>query len=228
MRIGAVMRWKALAAVLGVVLLVAIVFAIVGPRDVAAPAGTGVSALDSPTEAPSGGTPLAPTGVPSSNSSARPAVVPSAPARPPTVAAARPPPLPAAPMPPPPASEPGVTSPEQVNSAGADAGVPFALNKDGIKAAVQEKIPELRDCYDSWLQADPSLAGRIKVSFTIDTDPNTGLGAVTQIGVMDGGIDHLALQGCVMNVFKDLSFDAPENGPLTVNYPLRFSSGDAG
>ena len=222
------MRWKALAAVLGVVLLGAIVFAIVGPSEVTAPADGAANGVDTSPEAPSGGTPLAKPSATPPTSGTTPTTAPSGPAPAPARVAVTPPAPAPAPTPPPPSSEPGVGSPPPPSAAASDASIPFALNKDGIKAAVQEKLPELRDCYDSWLQADPSLAGRIKVSFTIDTDPNTGLGAVTQIGVMDGGIDHLALQGCVMNVFKDLSFDAPENGPVTVNYPLRFSSGDAG
>lgn len=222
------MRWKALAVVLGVVLVAALVFAIVGPRDVSAPAGTEPQPADTSPEAPSGGTPLVKPRAEPAGAGQTTTAPASAPARAPERPAASPSPPSPSPAGTPPASEPGVANASAPPAAPSDAGVPFALDRDGIRAAVQEKIPELRDCYDSWLQADPSLAGRIKVSFTIDTDPNTGLGAVTQIGVMDGGIDHLALQGCVLNVFKDLSFDAPENGPITVNYPLRFSSGDGG
>ncbi|MEW5738097.1 MAG: AgmX/PglI C-terminal domain-containing protein [Myxococcota bacterium] len=110
-----------------------------------------------------------------------------------------------------------------------DAGLPFRLDKDGIKAAVAERIPELRECYDAWLEANPSLAGKIKVSFTIAENPDTGLGDVIEIGVLDGGLDHFALQGCVMNVFQDLHFEAPVNGPVKVNYPLSFANAaDAG
>lgn len=219
------MRWKTLAAVLAVVLLAAIVFAIAGSRGVTAPPGAGPAALDAPPDPPSAGSPVSTSVTPSPSVANAPR---SAPVQAPERAAA-PAAVPVqAPVAVQPASEPGIASATPPEEALADAGVPFAINKDGIKSAIHEKIPELRDCYDSWLQADPSLAGRIKVSFTIDTDADSGLGVVTKIGVMDGGIDQLALQGCVLNVFQELSFEAPENGPVTVNYPLRFESSDAG
>lgn len=223
------MRWNLLAGVLGVVLVAAIVFAVMAPRFVTTTPDDGAlapvnSAAPTPTPAPStarperlGGPPgPTPTRLPATGPSVSPAAGPV----PTPIAQAFPPaagPSPSAPSIP--STEPGVAP---------DGGVPFPLNKDGIKSAVREKVPELRDCYDAWLQADPGLAGRIKVSFTIEEDPETGLGHVTEIGVMDGGIDHLALQGCVLNVFQGLSFEAPENGPLKVNYPLNFSSGDGG
>jgi hypothetical protein len=216
------MRWPWLAGTLGLILVAALVFA-VWARRVDAPDAWHV---DSPTA------PAAPTTPLPVRASA-----PDAPRTPPP-ATAPPTPTAVAPV----AASPsavvagaggaGSGSSSASASAGAaesaDAGTPYKLNKDGIKAAIGEKIPELKECYSSWLEANPSLAGKMKVSFTIDTVPETGLGGVTQIEIADGGIDHFAMQGCVMNVFKDLRFEAPENGPLKVNYPLAFATGDAG
>jgi len=216
------MRWRALAAVLVAVLAGALVYAVLG-AGVEPPVAPALSAAPAPVV----------TAPPAHREEHAPAPV-------------RPPPPPQAPAPsltgPPSVPAPGSALPPTAatdepsrgvaagagTSAAADAGIPFRIDKDGIKSAIGEKIPELRQCYEDWLQANPTLAGRMKVSFTIAEDPQTGLGDVTQLEIADGDLDHFALQGCVMNVFKDLHFEAPANGPVRVNYPLNFSAGDGG
>ncbi|GMU62361.1 MAG: hypothetical protein AMXMBFR34_41240 [Myxococcaceae bacterium] len=217
------MRWRLLAAALGAILVAAILFSLLGSRpdpigtpDVAPVEGAGPAWA---AQGPGPGEPAPGTPPPRSAQSPPAGVgLSAAPDGKPMPATT--PPAPAYPSTPTPL-------PQASSDASADAGLPFQVNKDGIKSAIGQKIPELRDCYESWLEANPSLAGRIKVSFTIAEDPETGLGGVTEIGVLDGGMDHFAMQGCVMNVLKDLHFEAP-TGPVKVNYPLSFATRDAG
>lgn len=220
------MRWKPLAALLGVILLAALAFSVWGPR-AAAPAGS-ADATEAGLASP--GAAGAATGLraPPAPAAARPPPVVTAPAndgRPRAGALA---PLPVAAPAPMPAVSPPTPPPAPEAHAAIDAGPTWTVDKDGIRSAIREKVPELRDCYEPWLLANPELQGRIKVSFTIDEDPDTGLGHVSEIGVLDGGMAHLAMQGCVMNVFKDLHFEPPQNGPVKVNYPLSFWAGDGG
>lgn len=219
------MRWKPLAALLGVILLAALAFSVWGPR-VSAPTVSGgepaPALATSPAPAPAAIRRPAPTPAPT-----RPPPALPAPASDDRARGTPPVPFPfPSPAPAPVAAGAPPTTPEARPTV--DAGVTYAVDKDGIRSAIREKVPDLRDCYEPWLLANPELQGRIKVAFTIDEDPDTGLGHVSEIGVLDGGMDHLAMQGCVMNVFKDLRFEAPQHGPVKVNYPLSFWAGDGG
>jgi hypothetical protein len=62
------------------------------------------------------------------------------------------------------------------------------------------------------------------VGFSIGPD-DAGSGEVTRVAVIDGGLGHILMEGCVLNAVHDLRFDDPE-GELTVHYPLTFSSAE--
>jgi hypothetical protein len=47
---------------------------------------------------------------------------------------------------------------------------------------------------------------------------------VQRVDIADGGMGHVAMEGCVRNVFKTMRFEAPENGEMRVTYPLQFES----
>ncbi|MCC7384400.1 MAG: AgmX/PglI C-terminal domain-containing protein [Deltaproteobacteria bacterium] len=104
----------------------------------------------------------------------------------------------------------------------------WKTSADGIKGAIQASLPEIRECYEEWLKVSPSIGGKLKVSFTIgeDKDDPDG-GRVREVNLGESGIGHIAMEGCVLNVFQGLSFERPEGGQLKVTYPLIFSS-DAG
>lgn len=107
-----------------------------------------------------------------------------------------------------------------------DAGVLHKLDRDGIKGAVQEKLPEIRECYQSWLQSNPQLAGKLKVEFQIVEIPGRERGKVQAIEIADGGVGHVAFEGCVRNVFGDMRFEAPKGGEMRVTYPIAFSNSE--
>jgi len=106
----------------------------------------------------------------------------------------------------------------------ADAGAIHKLDRDGIQSAIREKLPQIKDCYESWLGMNPQLAGKLVVGFRIVPNDGGTEGVVGEIAIADGGMGHVAMEGCVMNVMSDMRFEAPENGELTVNYPLRFNT----
>ena len=97
--------------------------------------------------------------------------------------------------------------------------VRHAVDKDGIHAAVREGLAGIRECYGEWLKVQPDLGGHVKVTFTIDTDDGIE-GKITRASVGDGGMGHLAMDGCILSVFEDLRFEAPLKGPINVTYPL--------
>lgn len=108
-----------------------------------------------------------------------------------------------------------------------DAGARFAIDREGIRAAMRSAIPEVKDCYESWLPMNPGLGGKLVVTFTIDTDDAVE-GHITQLTVGDAGIGHVPLEGCVLSSLSDLRFDPPLNGPINVTYPIVLSTLDGG
>jgi hypothetical protein len=138
--------------------------------------------------------------------------VPAVPGQPPAAEVAAPPePAPAEPV----AEEP----PEASNPA---AGLVWSLDREGIKAAVREASPAIRECYEGWLEDRPDLGGKLTVRFVVGADADSGEGRVREAVLVSSSLDQPFLEGCVLNALQELRFDRPETGDLTVNYPLRF------
>ncbi len=165
-----------------------------------------------------------PSAVPPAPAIAAPSAAPSPSPLPPTIAAPVVEPSRATPVSP--LAAPAITSPA-TPSGGIDGGVRFPLDKEGIRAAVKSAIPDVKDCYESWLAMNPALGGRLVVKLTIDTDDGVE-GRVTRLSLADGGIGNVAFEGCALSSFSDLRFEPPLDGPMNVTYPLVFSSADAG
>ena len=105
-----------------------------------------------------------------------------------------------------------------------DGGPLHPITRDGIKKAVTEELPELRECYEGWLRHNPNLAGKLKVEFTIAEIPGRDRAKIMRVDIADGGMGHLAMEGCVRNVFKGMRFEAPKGGETHVTYPIEFAT----
>jgi hypothetical protein len=104
-----------------------------------------------------------------------------------------------------------------------DPGTPWPIDADGINGAIRERLGEIKECYDSWLQLDPDLQGKVVVGFVIAEQQD--LGAIRETTVVESTAgDNTFFEGCVLNVMSDLQFEPPEDGEVTVNYPFMFSS----
>ena len=108
-----------------------------------------------------------------------------------------------------------------------DGGVLHKLTRDGIKGAVTAELPQIRECYDGWLQQNPKLSGKMKVQFTIAEIPGRDRAKVMRVEIADGGMGHLSMEGCVRNVFKSMRFETPQGGEMRVTYPLAFEAAEA-
>jgi len=65
------------------------------------------------------------------------------------------------------------------------------------------------------------LKGTVGVKLVIDTT-----GAVESAALVPGTLSDTATQGCVLGVFKTLSFPEPEGGKVEVTYPIDFENED--
>lgn len=122
---------------------------------------------------------------------------------------------------------------ELANRVGPDSGADpaagklrFTADASGIAAALQEAVPDIKKCYEAWLQVNPKLAGTVTVSFTLSPSTDAPAeGRITKTGVADSSLGHLAMEGCLLSVVDDLRFDAPP-GELQVRFPITMSSHD--
>ncbi len=124
-----------------------------------------------------------------------------------------------------------LTEPGTATSAPAasDAGTRYALNTEGIRAAINSAVPEMKECYEAWQKLDPSLQEKMTISFVLSSDGGQQSN-FDEVHVMAGpDVGHVAFEGCVLSVVSSLRFDAPAGGgQMMVRYPMTFSPGDGG
>lgn len=107
---------------------------------------------------------------------------------------------------------------------------PYEFSKEGLRGAIEEKLPEIRECYEAWQKQNPAIAGRLMVGFDIAAD-NSGTAEVQRIELLDGGVGQPLMEGCVLNAFQDIRFEEPPGGGrVKVRYPIDLGPGseDAG
>jgi hypothetical protein len=210
------MRWRVLGALLGVILLAAVVFSL---------------------------WPSAPAPVTAEIDLRGPVAMPQQPPSPTVVAEARP-----ARVPTPSAAHPATdgipteggeldpeVDPDHLRALGLDEdaiepldGGPLqALSREGLKRAVAERLPELRQCYRGWLQPNPALGGKLKARFTIAEIPGMNRAKIMSVDLADAGAGEVAMEECVRNVFKTTRFETPRGGETRVTVPLDFKPGPA-
>jgi hypothetical protein len=106
-----------------------------------------------------------------------------------------------------------------------DAGVLYPLTPDGFRQAIRARRDDVRDCYDGWLEQNPALSGTMVVALEISTTDG-GTGGITHLEVLDGGMGHMLMEGCVLNALSDLRFERPAS-PVTLHYPFFFLNENA-
>ena len=94
------------------------------------------------------------------------------------------------------------------------------LPPEVVQRIVRQNFGRFRLCYEGGLAQNPNLTGRVAVRFAISGD-----GSVST--AQNGGSDlpDSKVIGCVVSAFYGLSFPKPENGIVTVTYPIMFSPG---
>jgi hypothetical protein len=100
----------------------------------------------------------------------------------------------------------------------ADPTVNGHMDPEVIRRIVRMNDGRYRACYQEGLRTNPALTGRVTVKFVIDRSGAVAIAA-------DGGSDipDERVRRCVVSSFLSLSFSAPQNGAVTVVYPIVFS-----
>lgn len=88
-----------------------------------------------------------------------------------------------------------------------------------IQRVVRQNFGRFRACYEAGLRNNPSLSGRVAVSFVVGRDGSVGSAQSAGSDLPDSGV-----VSCVVKQFYGLSFPAPEDGIVRVSYPIMFSN----
>jgi len=89
-----------------------------------------------------------------------------------------------------------------------------------IQRVVRQNYGRFRGCYENGLRTNPNLTGRVTARFIIGRD-----GAVSNAANGGSDLPDSKVVGCVLSQFYGLSFPSPENGIVTVSYPIMFTPG---
>lgn len=95
-----------------------------------------------------------------------------------------------------------------------------SLDRALIDKVVKRRMQSIRYCYQRELQKNPTLAGKVKINFTIAGD-----GSVAKASVLES-IGSSAVDSCVRQQFMKMTFPEPKGGGIViVKYPFIFSPG---
>ncbi len=98
------------------------------------------------------------------------------------------------------------------------------LDKDVIAKVIRRHQGEIKYCYESELNKDPSLAGKVAVAFVIDST-----GAVSDASVSETTLNNAAAERCMVSRIRRWKFPEPKGGGVvSVTYPWLFSPAGAG
>jgi hypothetical protein len=93
------------------------------------------------------------------------------------------------------------------------------LDKEIIQRVVRRHRREISYCYESQLQQNPRLEGRIVVNFKIASNGRV-VAAMTKSTTMN----NRRVESCIANKIRHWNFPAPSTtGLVSVNYPFRFT-----
>lgn len=107
-----------------------------------------------------------------------------------------------------------------------DEPVPGTLDKDYIRTRIQDDlVPIAKECYESALEDQPELGGKVVMKFSIVGDESVG-GVVDEANVdPTSDITHPDLLECMRESMLSLSFPPPEGGgTVSVTYPFVFAA----
>ncbi|MCP3144467.1 TonB family protein [Pyxidicoccus xibeiensis] len=98
------------------------------------------------------------------------------------------------------------------------------LDKDVIAKVIRRHQGEIKYCYESELNKNPSLAGKVAVAFVIDPT-----GAVSDASVSESTLSNTKAEQCMLSRIRRWKFPEPKGGGVvSVTYPWLFSPSGGG
>ena len=99
----------------------------------------------------------------------------------------------------------------------------YSLDREGIRAAIQDRQQDVADCYRQWVGSMAGAGGKVKISFKISPAEDGKSHHVVEAHLEDSDLAQPFLEGCILNVVSELNFAPNEDGESTrVTYPFIF------
>ena len=96
---------------------------------------------------------------------------------------------------------------------------PTEGTKEDIIASLQMKLPEVIQCYETQLEKDPTLSGRLEIELEIGGD-----GAVSRGQLLVNEVGSPLLEVCIVRTLTAWTFPPPPNRePLMLQIPFDFT-----
>lgn len=96
------------------------------------------------------------------------------------------------------------------------------LDRELIERVIRQHRREIVSCYETELQRNPTIEGRVTVSFVIDPS-----GQVARSGIGSTTLNNKNVEECITLRVRRWRFPEPKGGGIvTVNYPFTFVSGN--
>ncbi|MGM0574565.1 MAG: AgmX/PglI C-terminal domain-containing protein [Myxococcota bacterium] len=92
--------------------------------------------------------------------------------------------------------------------------------KSDIARVVRRRAGAIRACYESRLQLNPKLSGKLQVRWTIDLQ-----GKVKSTSVTQNTLGDSKAKNCILRVLRRMRFAKPEGGICVVQWPFVFNAG---
>jgi hypothetical protein len=91
------------------------------------------------------------------------------------------------------------------------------LSREQINRVVQANRAAIKYCFESALQHEPRLTGKLEAAWRIDRS-----GAVSTVRVAKSTLNSPKVEGCVLRQIKRWQFPKPDGGEVDVVYPFIF------
>ena len=94
-----------------------------------------------------------------------------------------------------------------------------SLDKTVIQRVMRQKRQAIRYCYEKSLKIDPTMSGKIVVSFVITPE-----GTVSEASIKSNTLKNEDIKACLLKVIRSMKFPAPKGGGIVkITYPFVFS-----
>lgn len=92
------------------------------------------------------------------------------------------------------------------------------IDRPRVRRAISARVPAFRRCYEHVLREQPGLRGKVVIRFAI-----TPAGRVSEASIESSEMEHPALQGCLVAVFRRFLFEPHSHPtPVIVHWALAF------
>jgi hypothetical protein len=94
------------------------------------------------------------------------------------------------------------------------------LQPEQIQSVIRSHYGALRKCYEAGLARNPRLRGKVTTRFVINRE-----GRVSLVQIAENELPDCLVTACMIDEVKQCTFPKPQDGIVTVVYPLMFEPG---